>query len=282
MPVLTVSLHGLTAGMPPPQDPNKDRPAKRGACAGWTPASTRNNVAFLRSVRCESLDGYGYAITLTVKDCPEDPGEWKRLREAVVARLRRSGLIRMHWVTEWQRRGVPHLHAAIWTRDPLNVPDLYMHWLAIAGHLGARNGGQHVAPVEDALGWFQYVAKHSARGAGHYQRSSENVPESWRGRTGRIWGKVGEWDTRDPVKLVLDRPGWFAMRRIVKRWRVADARASGSARRIRYARRLLRAPTLAASQVRGVSEWFPGLESVRLVEHLILCGYEVHQHGSVE
>jgi len=40
------------------------------------------------------------------------------LRESLAQRLqrefRRAGLSRWHWVVEWQRRGTPHLHLAVY------------------------------------------------------------------------------------------------------------------------------------------------------------------------
>lgn len=277
MPVVTAYRHGVTAGIPP--TPSNHHRAKRAACAGWTPRSTRGNLAFLRSVRVESLDGMGYAITLTLRDCPPTSDDWKRLREAFFSRLRQAGLIRLHWVTEWQRRGVPHLHAAVWVSDHLNVSDLLQHWLDVAGRYGATRRGQHFAPISDSLGWFQYVAKHAARGAAHYQRSPENVPEQWQQRTGRVWGKVGSWDLTEPVRLSLDLVGYHRLRRIVRSWRKADARASGSPRRIVQARRMLACAERKRSAVRGLSEWLPVQQLERVMGLLIAEGADVEVTG---
>ncbi|WP_425527867.1 rolling circle replication-associated protein, partial [Xylella fastidiosa] len=65
-------------------------------------------------VREDKLTGVGLALTLTVRDCPATAQEWQRMRRAWEKRMKRAGMIRVHWVTEWQRRGVPHLHCAIW------------------------------------------------------------------------------------------------------------------------------------------------------------------------
>jgi hypothetical protein len=96
------------------------RGGPRGKVTGWSPGAARRNVAFLRSVEVEHLDGLGLAATLTVKHCPASPQVWADLVRAWVMRQRRAGMRRLHWVMEFQRRGVPHLHAAIWF-DPDQV-----------------------------------------------------------------------------------------------------------------------------------------------------------------
>jgi len=42
---------------------------------------------------------------------------WTRLVKTLLQRLRRAGLLRWHWVVEWQRRGVPHLHLAVYAQE---------------------------------------------------------------------------------------------------------------------------------------------------------------------
>jgi hypothetical protein len=109
-------------------------------------------------------------------------------------------------------------------------------------------------PITAALGWFQYCAKHAARGVTHYQRDSSNIPEGWH-KTGRMWGYRGEWDLAEPLALSCDDGTFYRMRRMVRGWRVADARASGDAYRLSTARGMLRCHDRARSNVRGVSEW---------------------------
>ena len=47
----------------------------------------------------------GLSGSLTLRDCPPSHDDWKTLREALFFRLRRKGLYRLHWLTEWQKRG---------------------------------------------------------------------------------------------------------------------------------------------------------------------------------
>jgi len=281
MPVLRVYHHGTTAAagnMPNPSPP------KRGKVIGWSPAAARRNVRFLYGIRADELSGHGFAVTLTLRDCPTSHDEWHALRIAYMHRLRRMGMIRSHWVTEWQRRGVPHLHLAVWFPDPETsdqasaiVAGLTRHWLeAGAADLGSQERGQHVARIDGAVGWFQYVSKHAARGAKHYQRDPEALPQQWE-KTGRLWGHTGDWPRDDAMKFDVSKPAFFAFRRIVQRWRLADARASGDRGRIRAARRMLQASKRTIGEVRGVSEWVPMEMQTRIVVHLAAQGHEVDQ-----
>lgn len=304
MPVLRVYQHGLTAGIPP-GDNNHVR-AKRGECEGWTHSSTRSNTRFLYSVHEPQLTGQGFAITLTLRDCPGSHDDWNKLRRAYFERLRRMGLIRAHWLTEWQRRGVPHLHCAIWLPEPQTCSerllgdyrgsnsrithygsselfrlqvDLVDHWLSLAGPLGALPHSQTVEPIHNSVGWFKYLSKHASRGLSHYQRSSAGIPEGWR-KTGRMWGHLGEWPTREAIRLELDNAGFFAFRRIVRNYRIADARADGQAsgkwRRLSQARRMLNCNDRKLATVRGISEWIELETQLQITAHLAAMGYQVH------
>lgn len=278
MPVLTEYRHGLTMGNPPGM--NSHQRARRSTVEGWTAASTRRNTRFLYSVDERKLTGPGFALSLTVRDCPPTADDWKRLREAFIKRLRRMGMVRMHWLTEWQRRGCPHMHAAVWfdeglrERDPFAIETIRDHWLTLAESYGAGRRGQHVVPITDMKGWSQYLSKHAARGAAMYQRSAELIPEGWK-RTGRMWGYLGEWPTVAPVRYTFDMPAFWAFRRMVQRWRYADARASGDVGRIISARRMLQSPSREAGSVRGVSEWISTDLTQDFLRHLAAMGHRI-------
>lgn len=267
MRTLKVYLHGATMGTQPGN--NSHVRTKRGKVGGWSAGATRRNVAFLRSVEPDSLlvgpDGplIGIALTLTLRDCPPTSEAFHKLRRAFLMRLERMGLYRCHWVIEWQRRGVPHLHGAFWfpNEKPVNpygprrTETILNHWMELVAEYGVSRRAQHVAVIHDAIGWFQYVAKHAARGVGHYQRSSENIPEGWTS-TGRMWGKTGEWVTRDAMEFRLGNDVYFRLRRLARSWRKADARGSNGYR-IRAARQMLKSNDPDLSKLRGVSEWIP-------------------------
>lgn len=280
MAVVTVYRHGVKGGMPPA--PSKHERAKRKSCQGWSARSARSNLEFLRSVDLAALDGLGHCVTLTVRSCPESAAIWERMRHTYIKRLRRGGLIRLHWVTEWQRRGVPHLHGVAFFETPADSAEyarqdrlLRDAWLEVVAEYGANPLSQHVAPMEEALGWLKYLAKHAARGHHHYQRSAESIPPEWQGNTGRMWGKSGRWPLVQPVKLEITNAGWYRFRRIVRAYRLADARSTGQGIRIRSARTMLKSNSEATGQVRGVSEWIPDAVQYRILEYLADLGHGI-------
>ena len=279
MPIVTVSRHGLTAAIPPRHMGRIG--ALRGEIGGWSVAATRRNTGFLRTVNEKRLTGAGVAVTLTLRECPPTSDDWHRIRRAWVKRMERAGMIRLHWVTEWQRRGVPHLHCAIWFPDRYEMAEPIRAWCEVAGAYGAGLRGQHARIIDGPIGWFQYLSKHAARGVKHYQRSAEGIPDSWKKKTGRVWGHVGEWPTQEPVRLVLQDQhgdgGYFAFRRMVRSWRIADARAERNAFRIRQARGMLKANTIERARIIPVSEWVNAQGALQFLGNLVERGYEIDQ-----
>ncbi len=96
------------------------------------------------------------------------------------------------------------MHAAVWFDEGLRERDRYalniirQHWLAVAEAFGAGPRGQHVALIDDSIGWFQYFLKHAVCGLKYYQRFSDNMPLGWE-ITGRMWGYVGDWPVQEPT-----------------------------------------------------------------------------------
>ena len=167
-------------------------------------------------------------------------------------------MLRLHWVMEFQRRGVPHLHCAIWYEpnelDPLTMKradrvrfvdgmeSIARHgeqwegtnryvaamavgdWLDLAEPFGAGIKGQHARPIIESVGWFQYLAKHCGRGKDHYQRQMDSLPDAWE-KSPRVWGKRGQWVTEDPIEIELTDREWYRIRRLVRYQRVARCRA---------------------------------------------------------
>lgn len=298
MPVMKVYRHGVTAAHVPDKPPT---PPERTKCSGWTVSAIRRNRQFLYSVDERALTGIGFAVTFTVKTCPPTHEDWSGLRNDLFKRFRRLGMIRAHWLTEWQRRGVPHLHAAVWF--PPEVIEQYaspeafgrflvLHWCQLAGDAyQALPGGQHVTPIWDVVGWNQYVSKHAARGLNHYQRNPANIPEGWRQiGTGRMWGylatRAQPWPLVEPSALELPWGAFWALRRVVRSYRKADARAALASardpkaakvarRRISSARGMLKAHDPQLSRVRGISEWLPQDDQLRVLALLADQGHEI-------
>ena len=288
MPTVKVYAHGCTMGTPG----TNENPPPRGIVKGWSTSSLRRNLVFLFSVDVDALKAHpGLALTLTVRECPPSAADWTLARDAFLAAIRREGFSFVHWVTEWQRRRVPHLHLAIFL-PPGSDPNLFAvkaitHWLRIASPFQPLSRGQFFNPIYDALGWNQYLSKHAARGLRHYQRSMASLPLSWQGGSaGRMWGKLGSWPTDPPIELNVGSKGFAVLRRILRSWRVSDARTAiikakrpqdriSAIRRLRSARRMLLCPDPRLSPVRGVSEWFSQALMLRCLGLVADLGYRV-------
>lgn len=285
MPIVTSYRNGSTAGTPPTR--NDHVRAKRGAVVGWSAGAVRRHTKWLYGVDADALADSGlrgYSVTLTMRDCPPDSDALHRALKSWVERVERLGVTRLHWVIEWQRRGVPHVHAALYVpeavdahqpgRSPEFGATAAALWVAVAGGYGASLLGQHYAPISGPLGWLQYLSKHAARGAKHYQRQGH--PEGWE-KTGRLWGYRGSWPTITPIRYQLSMPAFHRYRRLVRAWRVANARTSGNIARVVYARRMLACNERGLSSVRGVSDWLPEHVTLQLLAMLEREGYDVEQ-----
>ena len=259
---------------------------RRGTVNGWSRASVRRHKAWLFSVVTDELDGDGYGVSLPLRETPQTHIAWA----ALVARLHRAfrdaGVLRWHWVVEWQRRGTPHLHLAVYAPDGWEPPIMHSVgswtvavWLRLAGEYGAAHIGQQVVPITGAEGWLKYLSKHASRGVAHYQR--QGMPAGWES-SGRLWGHGGSWPTAEPVQAVLDDPAFRRLRRLVRSYVVAEARSAALAARpgsseaarawarVSWARRMLRCTDPGLSAVRGFSEWVPGPVLIQLA---VLAGW---------
>lgn len=274
LPTISVYRNGATAGMAG----GNPTPSKRSTIKGWTAAAVRRHTAWLYSIDAPALDGVGIALTLTMRDTPAAAAEFHALRRAFVMRAERLGAVRWHWVIEWQKRGTPHLHCAIYFPQGTDVDEIGGHlivaWRAVASEYGAALPSQHYDVIGGPLGWLKYLSKHASRGVKHYQRSGH--PEGW-DRTGRLWGHGGEWPAEKPMRFEMDREAYWRYRRLVRSWRIADARKSGDASRIRYARKMLQSSDPKLSAVRGVSDWVPEAVASEFVALLVADGFLVLQ-----
>lgn len=245
----------------------KAKPPVKTSIGGWSAHSIRRNNDFLREVDYSKLPAFGFAFTGTLKSCPPTSQEWHRVLNAFWRCLKRLGVTHIHWVIEWQRRGVPHLHCSLFFPDfSFELADkIRNHWLRLTEPWGSLPVSQYLTQIHDSLGWAKYTAKHAQRGLYHYQRSPENVPVSWAGRTGRMWGKWGDWSMVENLKFDLPDEAFFIYRRLLRNWRLADSRAAGNPKRIKSARNCLKTPNKRLSRVRGVSEWLPSDSSLKLL-----------------
>lgn len=274
---VTVLPNGVTASFPR-LGPVAEKPPKRGKVKGWTQATVRRLVRWFHSVDGDQVDGRGFALSLTVRDCPETPADWARVRRAFLERLRRLGFLRVQWLTEFQERGVPHMHLALYFPRELAISPavLVALWVEVAAEFGPGLRSQSVQEITGLVGWLQYQGKHSSRGVKHYQRAS--VPAAWREGTGRLWGYLGEWPVREEV-IEVSTASFHRFRRLMRGWLLGRARVDLAAaagpwpahwnveraikreraalRRVGYLGRMLKCSHRELSPVRGVGEWCP-------------------------
>ena len=249
--------------------------AKRGKVNGWSRQATQRLKRWLLSVDGDQLDGVGFAFTLTVRQLPASAKEWEKARTAWLHRLRRLDLVRLQWLTEWQRRGVPHLHGVMFFPEGSEVAAsaLVKHWLAVAEPYGARAESQSVKPLHALVGWLEYQSKHSVRGLKHWQRA--NAPKSWTEGTGRLWGVLGPWPVSEQV-IEIGNGAFHRFRRGIKRWLIGQARRElekartekarrAALARLRYLPGMLTDSNPSRSRVRAVGEWCPADVQVRLL-----------------
>jgi hypothetical protein len=273
---VTVLPNGVTASFPRfgPQSETQ----KRGAIRGWSTQATARLRRWFYSVDGAALDGHGLALTLTVRDLPPTPGDWNATRRAFVERMRRAGLVRGQWLTEFQRRGVPHLHGMLFFAEASSglAEDVVGHWLGAAEAWAPGERSQAVMPVWGLPGWLQYQAKHSARGVRHYQRAT--VPDAWTSGTGRLWGVLGEWPLREE-RLNVDAATFWRFRRAMRSWLLSRARAEEDWRRVSWIRRMLADPERLRSAVRAVGEFCPESVAWQLVHGAVGPSSEEVQHA---
>lgn len=260
MATLSAYRNGLTMG--------KGNPAPvggpRGQIQGWSAASHRRHKQWLFSVDAGDLNGAGWALTLTMRDCPESPDDLTRVIKAFCQWLRDNGFTRWHWVIEWQRRGTPHLHMAVYHPEgSLAHPQarIKQAWIRTAGAYGPAWGAQDVKPIAGPVGWLEYLSKHSARSVKHYQR--QGLPPGW-SKSGRLWGKGGSWPVEAPLRLELSNPEFWAVRRMTRSYARSEALKRGDVRGARYCSAMLRNPDRAASATRGIASWVPQEDVLRM------------------
>lgn len=270
--IISVRLHGYTLSA---QSAHTRQPGERGEITGWSVGAATRNTHFLQSVDPDEL-GYDslFAVTLTVPENPETAADFHAMRRALVERLRRLGLVRLHWVIEWTRRGTAHLHMCIqmpydWTDQHL----IALWWTQICAKRGIQASirAQHVESVYDPVGWLRYVGKHASRGVRHYQRAGR--PSGWT-KTGRLWGKIGDWPIAEPGRMTLTRSEFFRLRRLIRDYQLASARRRGdSLAAVRIAKVL--SSSAAPTDLRALSGWANSELVVSLLQ-LALASGTVH------
>lgn len=303
MAVINILPNGVTAGNP--NSMGNKNPPKRSKTIGWNYQVSRRLKKWLYSIPVNSLTGHGVAFTFTVRDCPENSDDWAKLRDQLLKRLFRMDCIRLQWLTEWQARGVPHLHGIAYFESMPDPNVIKNHWCELADQYGSATWAQDVKPVTNVLGWLDYLAKHAARSSDHYQRSPENIPQGWE-KTGRMWGSRGHWEVREPMRFQIDQDGFYAFRRIAKAIYHANARQRLNAKlrmlknfgpdvtfdhpkkamrffcksELRHfvnSRSLLKVTDPNMGRMMGTSDWIDQDSSIRIINWLGSQGHRVEQ-----
>lgn len=289
MPTVAWYPNGMTSG----SAGHNPAPKKRGRVVGWTPGAVRRHTRWLYSIEQGELTGYGIALTLTMRDTPESATEFHRLRRAWIKRIERLGALRVHWVIEWQGRGTPHMHCAVYFEDEATAVKLAVRcvvaWIEVAGEYGVNPGAQWYDSIDGPVGWLKYLSKHASRGVRHYQRTGH--PEGW-ATTGRLWGYSGSWPALEPMRADLSSSAYHRLRRLVRGYAVAEARADLRAlelnpvrdaseqrerlrkarARVKWTRGMLACSDRRLAPVRGVSQWVPEDVMTGLVALLVQEG----------
>lgn len=271
---------------------------ERTATRGWTPNVARRNEQRLQQVDFDAIDGVPAFVTLTMPSgqmgevsAADFHGWLKRW----IQYMKRHELVHYYWILEFQASGNPHLHVLVWLDhepEPLETFKALRSWVGILNKsgVGARIQGQIWEPI-DVGGEItvdgetvpahpervlMYLAKHAARGVAHYQRQLSNMPEDWQYRSGRVWGHDRGLPLREQENVECDYPTFWTFRRLVRRWRLAEAWSIKDAdrrrRAISQARGSLRCSRRDVSPYRGVSAWVPSDVASALLDAAVSMG----------
>lgn len=268
------------------------QPPERTATKGWTVNVARRNEQRLQQVDFDAIEGVPAFVTLTMpaqQMADVSAAMFHSWLKSWLRYMKRHGLRHYYWILEFQASGNPHLHVLVWLDHSPEVLETFKalrSWVGILNKsdVGARLqgqvwesidvGGELVVDGETVPAHpervLMYLAKHAARGVAHYQRQIENMPEDWKNRSGRVWGHDRGLPLREQEDFETDYPTFWTFRRLVRRWRLAEARGIKDADRRRaaivQARSCLKCPRPDVSPYRGVSAWVPAEVASRLLD----------------
>lgn len=301
MPTISIRAHGVSASkyqqMVNPETGEivtltAFQPPERTATKGWTVNVARRNEQRLQQVDFDAIEGFPAFVTLTMpaqQMADVSAAMFHSWLKSWLRYMKRHGLLHYYWILEFQATGNPHLHVLVWLDrewEPLETFKALRSWVGILNKsdVGARLqgqiweaidvGGELVVDGERVPAHpervLMYLAKHAARGVAHYQRQVENMPEDWQYRSGRVWGHDRGLPLREQQDFETDYPTFWTFRRLVRRWRLAEARGIKDYDRrraaISQARSCLKCPRPDISPYRGVSAWIPSDVASQLLD----------------
>lgn len=307
MPTISIRAHGVSATRNQTLVNPKTgeivkltafQPPERTATKGWTVNVARRNEQRLQQVDFEAVDGVPAFVTLTMpaqQMADVSAAMFHAWLKRWIQYMKRHGLLHYYWILEFQATGNPHLHLLVWLDHDWDALEQYKalrSWVNMLNKsdVGARLqgqiwenidvGGELVVDGERVPAHpervLMYLAKHAARGVAHYQRQSSNMPEDWQYRSGRVWGHDRGLPLREQENVECDYPTFWTFRRLVRRWRLAEARSIKDAdrrrRAISQARGSLRCSRRDVSPYRGVSAWVPSDVASALLDAAVSMG----------
>ena len=304
MPTISIRAHGVSASKYQ-QLVNPEtgeivkltafQPPERTTTKGWTVNVARRNEQRLQQVDFDAIEGVPAFVTLTMpaqQMADVSAAMFHGWLKSWLRYMKRHGLLHYYWILEFQASGNPHIHVLVWLDHDWDALEQYkalQSWVNMLNKsdVGARLQGQIWEPI-DVGGMItvdgervpahpervlMYLAKHAARGVAHYQRQIENMPEDWQYRSGRVWGHDRGLPLRVQEDFETDYPTFHRFRRLVRRWRLAEARAIKDPERRRtailQARGMLKCGRPDISPYRGVSAWVPASVASQLLDAAI-------------
>lgn len=271
---------------------------ERTATRGWTSNVARRNEQRLQQIDFDGIEGVPAFVTLTMPSgqmSEVSAAEFHGWLKRWLQYMKRHGMFHYYWILEFQASGNPHIHVLVWLDhawDALEQFKALRSWVGILNKsgVGARLQGQIWEDI-DVGGTItvdgetvpahpervlMYLAKHAARGVAHYQRQIENMPDDWQFRSGRVWGHDRGLPLREQEDFETDYSTFWTFRRLVRRWRISEARGIKDADRrrkaISQARGSLRCSRRDVSPYRGVSAWVPSDVASALLNAAVSMG----------
>lgn len=301
MPTIAIRAHGVSASkfqqLVNPETGEIVKladlqPPERTDTRGWTVNVARRNEQRLQQIDFDAIEGFPAFVTLTMPSqqmSDVSAAMFHGWLKSWLRFMKRHGMFHYYWILEFQASGNPHLHVLVWLDhepEPLETFKALRSWVGILNKsdVGARLQGQIWENI-DVGGEItvdgervpahpervlMYLAKHAARGVAHYQRQIENMPDDWQYRSGRVWGHDRGLPLREQQEVECDYPTFHRFRRLVRRWRLAEARSIKDHDRRRaailQARGMLKCGRPDVSPYRGVSAWLPAAVASALLD----------------
>jgi hypothetical protein len=158
----------------------------RGQIVGFTAQAAARMKRFILENAVPFAFTFAFTFTVRRADLSEDA--WRGMMKAMNMRMTRMGVAAV-WRIELQRRGVPHLHVALWlpldyrgTREDA-IDEITEAWLEITGEKNDAAAREHAVHWKAILspGWAVYMALHDGK--------KKEGQLGWQGKQWGIWNR---------------------------------------------------------------------------------------------